>query len=112
MPFGASAFVKTLRFSVPFAASAHWHYACAMNELQAMSAIRTRIAHADARYGPFASTHEAMGVASEEWDEFREAVRFNDLELVLVEALDVAAVMIRLAMELDNSEELRRRSVK
>ena len=33
-----------------------------------------RIGAATERYGPFASTHEALGVASEEWDELREAI--------------------------------------
>lgn len=56
-----------------------------------------RIGAATERYGPFASTHEALGVASEEWDELREAIRANDLGAIRSEALDLAAVMMRLA---------------
>lgn len=51
-----------------------------------------RIGAATERYGPFASTHEALGVASEEWDELREAIRSNDLDAIRSEALDLAAV--------------------
>lgn len=37
------------------------------SDLAILSAIETRIAAAHARYGDFASTHEALGVAVEEW---------------------------------------------
>jgi len=70
-----------------------------------------RIEAADARYGPFASTHEAMGVACEEWDELREAIRLNDMDAIQYEALDLAACLIRLARDVDNPE-TRHRSVK
>lgn len=63
--------------------------------------LEQRINDADARYGAFASTHEAMGVAMEEWDEFRDAVRLNNLDDVRHECLDLAAVMIRLARALE-----------
>jgi NTP pyrophosphatase (non-canonical NTP hydrolase) len=56
-----------------------------------------RIRAASERYGPFESTHEALGVAAEEWDELREAIRANDLDAIRSEALDLAAVMMRLA---------------
>ena len=56
-----------------------------------------RIDAATERYGPFASTHEALGVAAEEWDELREAIRANDLCAIREEALDLAAVALRLA---------------
>lgn len=58
----------------------------------------TRMNAANLRYGPIASTHEALGVACEEWDELREAVRSNKLGAVEMEALDLAAVCLRLAM--------------
>lgn len=59
--------------------------------------LSERIYYAVSRYGPFASTHEALGVASEEWDELREAIRANDLCAIREEALDLAAVAFRLA---------------
>jgi len=74
--------------------------------------ILDRISAADDRYGPFASTHEALGVASEEWDELRAAVHANDLAAVQREALDLAAVLIRLHDNIDFSDTLRKRSTK
>jgi hypothetical protein len=59
--------------------------------------IDRRIQLADAKYGAFASTHEALGVALEEWDELRLAVQRNALAGVEHECLDLAAVLIRLA---------------
>lgn len=82
-----------------------------MDALEIMAEIEKRIAAADARYGDFASTHEALGVASEEWDELREAVRSNKLGSVEREALDLAAVLIRLVRSL-SAETTRRRSMK
>lgn len=49
------------------------------------------------RYGPFTSTHEALAVACEEWDELREAIRSNALSSVEAECIDLAAVCLRLA---------------
>ncbi len=53
-------------------------------------------ADAHARYGDFTSTHEALGVLTEEMDELLEAVRSNDLGAVALEARQVAAVAARL----------------
>lgn len=43
------------------------------DDLEIMAEIEARIAAAQKRYGAFASTHEALGVACEEWDELRES---------------------------------------
>jgi hypothetical protein len=64
------------------------------------------------RYGDFASTHEALGVALEEWDELRAALQANDLPLVAYEAIDLAAVLVRLADACDRSIAFKERSVK
>lgn len=72
--------------------------------------LQERIDAADARYGPFASTHEALGVASEEWDELRAAIHANNLTAMRNECLDLAAVLVRLA-DCDG-EYFKRRSVK
>ncbi len=74
--------------------------------------IRQRMTAAETRYGAFASTHEAMGVALEEWSELIEAVRSNKLGSVESEALDLAAVCIRLAMACAAGGEFSSRSVK
>jgi NTP pyrophosphatase (non-canonical NTP hydrolase) len=73
--------------------------------------LEARVRAADARYGRFASTHEALGVALEEWQELVEAVRSNVLQDVASEALDLAAVCIRLAMQIEDPQ-LAMRSVK
>jgi NTP pyrophosphatase (non-canonical NTP hydrolase) len=74
--------------------------------------IELRIKHADDRYGPFASTHEAMGVALEEWDELRDAIKKNALAGVEYECLDLAAVLIRLARQMRACNYQHDRSVK
>ena len=56
------------------------------------------------KYGPFASMHEAYGVLAEEVAELFDAVRLrqdNDQRLLMIEreALDVAAVALRIAAE-------------
>jgi len=70
--------------------------------------IDTRIAAAHARYGEFASTHEALGVACEEWDELRDAIRSNSMPDVERECIDLAAVLIRLARDLRGSHTKKR----
>lgn len=77
-----------------------------------MKEIDKRILAAEMRYGTFASTHEALGVAMEEWDELRLAIKENNLEAVRHECFDLAAVLIRLAECLSQSEKTRLRSVK
>lgn len=74
--------------------------------------VLARMAAAQARYGEFASTHEALGVACEEWDELRDAIRANNLGGVEQECIDLAAVLIRLAHSLRVSSYTRDRSVK
>jgi NTP pyrophosphatase (non-canonical NTP hydrolase) len=74
--------------------------------------IEDRIDSAQKRYGHFASTHEALGVACEEWDELRDAIRANKIGSVEAECLDLAAVLIRLARSLRSNNDTRARSVK
>lgn len=74
-----------------------------------IDALVTRIATAHETYGPIASTHEALGVASEEWDELRAAIHANNRLAIAHEALDLAAILIRLHDAMD-SIKLRQRS--
>jgi NTP pyrophosphatase (non-canonical NTP hydrolase) len=78
----------------------------------AVAGIQARILRANARYGPFTSTHEALGVCSEEWDELREAIRSNNLAQIKHEALDLAAALIRLHDGLKDGTAMAQRSVK
>ena len=74
--------------------------------------LRVVMDKAQARYGDFASTHEALGVAMEEFDELREAIHDNDMDAVAHEAIDLAAVLLCLVECLDKSDAMRARSVK
>lgn len=60
------------------------------------------------RYGHFASTHEALGVAVEEWHELIDAIRSNNLDDVRRECMDLAAVLIRFAQDLELLETAKR----
>jgi len=62
--------------------------------------LRYLMSEADARYGDFASTHEALGVAMEEWHELIDAIRANDIGAIQLECMDLAAVLMRLANQL------------
>lgn len=52
---------------------------------------------AEGKFGPFTSTHEALGVLSEEMAELLEAIHANDRAAVQREAIQVSAVARRLA---------------
>ena len=80
-------------------------------KLETVDALDRRMMAAWKRYGDFASTHEALGVACEEWDELRAAVHANALGAVEHECLDLAAVLIRMA-EAVADEKFKSRSVK
>ena len=83
-----------------------------LDRIEAIDEIEDHINAAQARYANFASTHEALGVALEEWNELQEAIRSNRIEAVREECIDLAAVLIRLAIQCRSSENLKRRSVK
>lgn len=51
----------------------------------------------DRTYGDFTSSHEGFGVLAEEVTELLEAIHANDEESVRAEALQVAAVALRIA---------------
>lgn len=65
----------------------------------AIEEARQHMAIASGLYGDFASTHEALGVLVEEWDELRDAIRANALESIRDEAIDLAAACLRLAAQ-------------
>lgn len=65
-----------------------------MNVIQS---ITDEMARADRRYGPYASSHEGLGVLTEEVAELTEAIRRNDVSAIRLEAIQVASVAARLA---------------
>ena len=72
--------------------------------------LKTLMDEADAKYGPFASTHEALGVCTEEWQELTAAIIENDLTKIESECIDLAAPLLRLAEQVRTQAGLRRRS--
>lgn len=58
--------------------------------------LRDELARAQARYGLFHSTHEGYGVLAEEVAELLEAIRSNHAGSIDEEAMQVAAVAIRI----------------
>ncbi len=50
-------------------------------------------------HGHYQSTHEALGVILEEWDEFKVEIKKNDNERAVVEARQVAATALRFCIE-------------
>lgn len=60
--------------------------------------IRAEAARADSKYGPPASSQESLGVLIEEVDELRDAIRANKRGNIELEAIQVAAVALRLAI--------------
>jgi len=70
--------------------------------------IVAEAAHAERLYGPFRSTHEGLGVLTEEYAELVEAIRSNDLAAVREEAIQLSAVAMRLAESCSNEETIKR----
>lgn len=64
--------------------------------------LDAEIRKADDKYGPFHSTHEGYGVLAEEVAELLDAIRSNRPEHIRVEAIQVAAVAMRIVHALNN----------
>lgn len=62
-----------------------------------IASICDEVTEAEAKYGPFRSTHEAYGVLAEEVDELLCAIRSCNAVPIRNSAIDVAAVALRLA---------------
>lgn len=50
------------------------------------------------------SVHEGLGIALEEWDELKDAVRTNDSDQIRREALDVIVSCLLIVSTLDGEE--------
>ena len=66
---------------------------------------------AQSRHGNYTSSHEALGVLIEEVDEHRAAIHTNQIRAIRGEAIQIAAVTLRLALACDDAE-FRERSQK
>jgi NTP pyrophosphatase (non-canonical NTP hydrolase) len=63
---------------------------------------------AEVKYGSFTSAHEGYGVLAEEVAELLAAIRSNKLFSIQEEAIQVAAVALRIAQSLENSATAKR----
>ena len=66
----------------------------AKDRADALTEVAREIQSAQAKHGHngFITPHEALGVISEEWDEFKEAVHGNDTNRQIKELIQVAAM--------------------
>lgn len=62
-----------------------------------LAEVGAEMCSAEERYGSFASAHEAYGVLAEEMAELLDAIRAGAGESVRLEAIQVAAVALRLS---------------
>lgn len=65
----------------------------------AVKAVLDELHTSTEKYGPFKTTHEAYGVLAEEVDELWDACKKNDLPNMELEAIQVAAMAIRLVID-------------
>ena len=70
-----------------------------------LQSIEAEVSRAENIHGQFNSTHEALGVLLEEFDELKDAIRANDLDAIYLEAIQVASVAYRLAWECRNGSD-------
>ena len=75
-----------------------------------LSELGDEMRRAEDRYGPFTSAHEGYGVLAEEMAELLWAIRANASESVRTEAIQVAAVALRIARACRDSAAFRERS--
>jgi len=59
--------------------------------------LREEMTRVQARFGNPASTHECLGVITEEFHELVDAIRGNRMDFIRGEALQLAAASLRLA---------------
>ncbi len=73
-------------------------------EMSLLESLINEMNGAEDQYGPFASTHEALGVITEEFYELLTAVRLNYPESIKMESIQIAAACMRLAEQCDKAE--------
>jgi NTP pyrophosphatase (non-canonical NTP hydrolase) len=75
-----------------------------MREESARAVLVDEIERAHRRYGYFTSTHEGYGVLVEEVSELLDAIRGNSGSAIEHEAIQVAAVAMRIAYSVSDDE--------
>jgi NTP pyrophosphatase (non-canonical NTP hydrolase) len=79
--------------------------------MNALEELKERIAQSSARFGAYTSSHEALGVITEEFYELVTVIRGNYRWSVYEEALDLAACALKLAQDCEK-ESFKKRSTK
>lgn len=69
-----------------------------------LHSVDSEAGQANDRFGPLHSTHEGYGVLAEEVAELLDAIRDNDRDQIVREAIQVAAVALRLAEVADSGD--------
>ncbi len=67
----------------------------------AVSLIFTQYGLAVTKHGPFPSAHHFAGVMLEEWDEFRDELRADNISGMRHEAAQMAAVCMRFLVDIN-----------
>ena len=80
-----------------------------MKTHDALRAVQLELLRAQARFEPFASTHEGFALIHEEVDELWDAVKSNESpERLAAEAIQVAAMALRFITDLEGMTDKRR----
>lgn len=86
-----------------------------MNRDLVFELIKDELHLTDCTKQPFRSNHEALGVALEEWDEFKDEIRDSHEErkanrLMVNEAVQLAGVMVKFVENLYNPKNITERN--
>jgi len=76
--------------------------------MSVISAVVDEMGAADSKYGQFRSSHEGLGVLTEEYMELILAIQANRKHPIITEAIQVAAVACRIAESMENEATIRR----
>jgi hypothetical protein len=66
---------------------------------EAMTAIIAEFTNASNKFGRFTSTHEGLGVVLEEYEEFKDEVKANNVQDACKEAVQLAAMAMRFVVD-------------
>ncbi len=73
-----------------------------MTRQEVSDAVLSQSLRDEEKYGPYTSAHEGYGVLAEEVAELLEAIHMNYRDGVMQEAIQIAAVAIRIAEACEN----------
>jgi hypothetical protein len=68
---------------------------------KALARVRAEYLKCRQMHSPHTSPHQSWGLAAEEFDEFKEAIRANNLEHAKLEAIQTATMLLAFVAEVD-----------